>query len=158
MTGKTLSSTGRPAQLMLVEDNIGDIILAQEAFRSAKIANNMVVARDGEEALMMLFKEDPHQSLPTPDLILLDLNLPRKDGRQVLAEIKARPETANIPVVILTSSSADIDIERSYELRANCYVVKPLNFDRLKDIVASIEEFWFAVVALPSQGKVDTAE
>lgn len=158
MTDKTLSSMGRPAQLMLVEDNIGDIILAQEAFRSAKIANNMIVARDGEEALMMLLKEGPHQDLPTPDLILLDLNLPRKDGRQVLAEIKARPETATIPVVILTSSSADIDIERSYELHANCYVVKPLNFDRLRDIVASIEEFWFAVVALPPRGKVDTAE
>lgn len=153
VTGETLNVAGRPARLLLVEDNYGDVVLVQEAFRSAKLANSLMVARDGEEALRMLFKQGPHQSLPTPDLILLDLNLPRKDGREVLTEIRRHPETASIPVVVLTSSSAQIDIEKSYELFANCYVVKPLNFDRLTEIVASIEEFWFAVVALPNRKK-----
>lgn len=152
-----MNVAGRPARLLLVEDNIGDVVLVQEAFRSAKIANTLTIARDGEEALRMLFKEGPHHAMPTPDLILLDLNLPRKDGREVLTELRRRPETASIPVVVLTSSSAQIDIEKSYELFANCYVVKPLNFERLTEIVASIEEFWFAVVALPTIKKSEAA-
>ncbi len=142
---------GRPAELMLVEDNYGDILLTQEAFKACKINNRLHVARDGEEALKMLRKEWPYSNQTTPDLILLDLNLPRKDGREVLAEIKSSRELAMIPVVILTGSRAELDVVRSYELNANCYIVKPIDFIQLQDVVNSIQDFWFSVVLLPSQ-------
>jgi two-component system, chemotaxis family, response regulator Rcp1 len=142
---------GRPAELMLVEDNYGDILLTQEAFRACKIANRLHIARDGEEALKMLRKEAPYGDLVTPDLILLDLNLPRKDGREVLAEIKSTRELATIPVVILTGSRAELDVVCSYELNANCYIAKPINFEQLQHVVNSIQDFWFSVVLLPSQ-------
>ena len=142
---------GRPAELMLVEDNYGDILLTQEAFKACKINNRLHVARDGEEALKMLRKEWPYSNQTTPDLILLDLNLPRKDGREVLAEIKSTRELAKIPVVILTGSRAELDVVRSYELNANCYIVKPIDFIQLQDVVNSIQDFWFSVVLLPSQ-------
>jgi two-component system, chemotaxis family, response regulator Rcp1 len=142
---------GRPAELMLVEDNYGDILLTQEAFKTCKIANRLQIARDGEEALKMLRKDPPYGDLVTPDLILLDLNLPRKDGREVLAEIKRTRELATIPVVILTGSRAELDVVRSYELNANCYIAKPIDFEQLQHVVNSIQTFWFSVVLLPSQ-------
>ncbi len=150
MTNSLPRVLGRPAELLLVEDNYGDILLTEEALKSCKLANRLHIARDGEEALKMLRKEPPHAEQTTPDLILLDLNLPRKDGREVLAEIKGSPELAKIPVVILTGSHAELDVVKSYELNANCYVVKPLNFEQLKGVVGSIQEFWFSVVLLPS--------
>jgi chemotaxis family two-component system response regulator Rcp1 len=150
MAVSTIEALGRPAELLLVEDNYGDVLLAREAFQSAKIANNLAVADDGEMALAMLRRQGVHAAQTTPDLILLDLNLPRMDGREALAEIRADPLLHRIPVIILTSSKADIDVLKSYELKANGYIVKPVDFDRLREIVASIETFWFTVVVLPS--------
>jgi|SRR5580700_4453920 CheY-like chemotaxis protein len=150
MTDLTVEDRGRPAELLLVEDNYGDVLLTQEAFRSAKIGNNLAVAVDGEEALAMLRKEGRYHAQPTPDLILLDLNLPRMDGREVLKTVKSDPVLHTIPVIVLTSSSAEIDVLRSYELMANGYIVKPVTFDRLKEVVALIESFWFTVVVLPA--------
>ena len=142
---------GRPAELLLVEDNEGDVLLTQVALKESKIANRLHIASDGEQALKMLRKEPPYADFATPDLILLDLNLPRKDGREVLSEIKNTPDLAKIPVVILTGSRADLDVLKSYELNANCYVVKPLDFQQLKEVVGSINNFWFSVVLLPTQ-------
>jgi len=141
---------GRPAELLLIEDNEGDVLLTQVALKDCKIANRLHIANDGEQALKMLRKEPPYGDQVTPDLILLDLNLPRKDGREVLSEIKSTPDLAKIPVVVLTGSRADMDVIKSYELNANCYVVKPLDFQQLKEVVGSINDFWFSVVLLPS--------
>src|ERR1700722_5887794 len=145
----TIEARGRPAELLLIEDNYGDVLLTREAFRSAKISNNLAVAGDGEVALSMLRREGPHADQPRPDLILLDLNLPRMDGREVLQAIKNDPEPQRIPVIVLTSSKAEIDILKTYELRANGYIIKPVTFNRLTEIVASLEAFWFSVVVLP---------
>jgi len=142
---------GRPAELLLVEDNEGDVLLTQIAMKDCKLANRLHIAKDGEQALKMLRKEPPYGDQVTPDLILLDLNLPRKDGREVLTEIKRSPDLAKIPVVILTGSRADMDVIKSYELNANCYVVKPLDFQQLKEVVGSINDFWFSVVLLPNR-------
>ena len=139
---------GRAAELMLVEDNFGDVLLAQEAFRRARVGNRVTVARNGEEALKMLRREPPHQDCPRPDLILLDLNLPRMDGRAVLQAVKGDPSLQVIPVVVLTSSRAETDIVKSYHLSANAYIVKPLDFERLQEVVAALETFWFSVVVL----------
>jgi two-component system, chemotaxis family, response regulator Rcp1 len=141
---------GRPAELLLVEDNEGDVLLTQIALKDCKLANRLHIANDGEQALKMLRKEPPYGDQVTPDLILLDLNLPRKDGREVLSEIKSTPNLAKIPVVILTGSRAEMDVIKSYELNANCYVVKPLDFQQLKEVVGSINDFWFSVVLLPA--------
>jgi chemotaxis family two-component system response regulator Rcp1 len=157
MTELTVEQGGRAAELLLVEDNYGDVLLTQEAFRSAKIGNNLAVAVDGEEAMAMLRKEGRHLNHPTPDLILLDLNLPRMDGREVLRAIKSDPALHTIPVIVLTSSSAEIDILKSYELMANGYIVKPVTFDRLKEVVGLIESFWFTVVVLPSVALLEQA-
>lgn len=146
---------GRPAEVLLVEDNEGDELLAVEAFRLAKVANNLVVARDGVEAMQLLRLEAQYANHPRPDLILLDLNLPRMDGREVLAAIKADPAIANIPVVIMTSSNAEIDVFQSYELRANSYIVKPVTFERLTQVVSSLENFWFTVVVLAPPSNPD---
>ena len=151
MTDSMPEVLGRPAELMLIEDNYGDILLTQEAFKACKIANRLQIASDGEEALKMLRKEPPYGGQVTPDLILLDLNLPRKDGREVLAEIKGTRGLATIPVVILTGSRAELDVVRSYELNANCYIAKPIDFKQLQNVVNSIQDFWFSVVLLPSQ-------
>ena len=148
MADLTIESAGRPAELLLVEDNYGDVVLTREAFRSGRISNNLAVAGDGELALAMLRREAPFSDQPRPDLILLDLNLPRLDGREVLAAIKSDPVLKLIPVIILTSSKAEIDILKSYELQANGYIVKPVTFERLQEIVASLEAFWFSVVVL----------
>jgi chemotaxis family two-component system response regulator Rcp1 len=150
MNDLTIEGQGRPAELLMVEDDYGDVLLARKALLSAKIANNLSVASDGEQALGMLRRLGVHANQVRPDLILLDLNLPRMDGKEVLKEIKADPDLQRIPVIVLTSSSADIDILKSYELNANGYIVKPVNLERLKEIVASIESFWFTVVVLPA--------
>jgi len=135
----------RPIEILLVEDNPGDVKLTQEAFREARIANRLRVARDGVEALEVLREE----GRPHPDLVLLDLNLPRKDGREVLQEIKADPRLCRIPVVILTTSAGEEDILKSYDLHANCYITKPVDLDKFLHIVRTIEDFWLTVVTLP---------
>jgi CheY-like chemotaxis protein len=148
MPDPTIEAVGRAAELLLVEDNYGDVLLAREAFCSAKIRNNLTVAGDGEEALSMLRRQGEYAGQPRPDLILLDLNLPRMDGREVLQAIKEDAELQSIPVIVLTSSNAEIDVVKSYQLNANGYIVKPVNFERLQEIVASLESFWFTVVVL----------
>jgi CheY-like chemotaxis protein len=141
----------RPIDILLVEDNPGDVRLTQEALRAGKVRNTLHVARDGQEAMAILRREGPQVSVPKPDLILLDLNLPKKDGRQVLAEIKEDPKLRRIPVVVLTSSQAETDIARSYDLHANCYVTKPIDLDQFLDVVKSVEDFWLTVVKLPKE-------
>jgi CheY-like chemotaxis protein len=136
---------GRPVEILLVEDNPGDVRLTIEALRESKVRNNLQVARDGVEAMQLLRSE----SSLRPDLILLDLNLPRKDGREVLAEIKADPQLHTIPVVILTTSRAEQDVLRSYELQANCYITKPVDLEQFITVVRTIEDFWLTIVTLP---------
>jgi CheY-like chemotaxis protein len=151
MADVTVEARGRPVELLLVEDNYGDVLLTREAFQGAKIANNLAVAADGEEAMGMLRRQAPYADQRRPDLILLDLNLPRMDGREVLQAIRGDPQLQQIPVVVLTSSNAEIDILKSYELKANGYIVKPVTFERLMEIIASLESFWFTVVVLPTE-------
>jgi two-component system, chemotaxis family, response regulator Rcp1 len=145
--------TAAPILILMVEDNEGDVSLTQEALQSAKIINNLHVVPDGVEALAYLRRDGKFATALRPDLILLDLNLPLKDGRQVLAEIKADPELRMIPVVILTSSSAEQDVVKSYDLHANCYIVKPVDLDGLMAVVKSIQNFWLTVVKLPPNGR-----
>ena len=140
----------KPIEILLVEDNPGDVLLTKEAFNEGKIKNSIHVARDGEEALDFLYKRNGFEDAITPDMILLDLNLPRKDGKEVLEEIKGSEALCSIPVVILTSSSAETDIVRSYKLHANSYVVKPIDLSQFAEIVNAIEDFWFSIVILPS--------
>ena len=142
-------SGGRPIEILLVEDNPGDVRLTIESLRETKVRNNLRVARDGVEALAMLRREGPHAEFVRPDLILLDLNLPRKDGREVLADIKADPQLRTIPVVVLTTSRAEQDVLRSYELQANCYITKPVDLEQFITVVRSIEDFWLTIVTLP---------
>ena len=143
------SSTGRPIEILLVEDNPGDVRLTIEALRDSKVRNNLHVAVDGVDALAFLRHEGRYAEAPRPDLILLDLNLPKKDGREVLAEIKADAILRTIPVVILTTSRAEQDVLRSYELQANCYISKPVDLDQFITVVKSIEDFWLTIVTLP---------
>jgi chemotaxis family two-component system response regulator Rcp1 len=133
-----------PIEILLVEDNPADVRLTQEALREGKVKNNLRVARDGEEALAYL-----RTTTVRPDLILLDLNLPRRDGREVLQEIKNDPKLKTIPVVVLTTSAAEIDIVRTYELHANCYITKPVDLDQFIKVVKSIDDFWLTIVKLP---------
>jgi CheY-like chemotaxis protein len=133
----------------LVEDNPGDVRLTQEALREGKVRNHLHVAADGVEAMAFLRREGQHAQAPQPDLILLDLNLPKKGGREVLAEIKEDPDLRRIPVVILTVSKAEEDVLKSYNLHANCYITKPVNLDQFLEVVKSIEDFWLTVVLLP---------
>jgi CheY-like chemotaxis protein len=141
----------RPIEVLLVEDNPGDVRLTREALKEGKVNNNLHVAPDGVEALAFLRREGPHAGAVQPDLILLDLNLPRKGGREVLEEIKSDPALRHIPVVILTSSQAEQDIARAYDLHANCYISKPVDLDQFINVVRSIEDFWFTVVKLPTR-------
>ncbi|MBI2186133.1 MAG: response regulator [Acidobacteria bacterium] len=141
----------RPIEILLVEDNPGDVRLTQEALRDAKVRNTLNVVWDGVEALAYLRKNGSYASAARPDLILLDLNLPRKDGREVLADIKSDPALKRIPVVVLTTSQAEQDIIRAYDLHVNCYVTKPVDLDQFVHVVRSIEDFWFAIVKLPPQ-------
>ena len=145
------STVGRPVEILLVEDNPGDVRLTQEALREGKVRNNLSVAADGVEAIAYLRREGEYADAVRPDLILLDLNLPRKDGREVLEEIKADPALRHIPVVVLTSSQAEEDIVRAYDLHANCYVTKPVDLDQFIRVVESIEDFWFTIVKLPPE-------
>jgi chemotaxis family two-component system response regulator Rcp1 len=138
-------------EVLLVEDNPGDVRLTREALKEGKVFNNLSVAKDGEEALAFLRREGDFADAPRPDVILLDLNLPRLDGREVLEAIKADPSLRTIPVVILTSSEAERDIARAYELNANCYITKPVDLDQFITVVKSIEDFWFTVVKLPRE-------
>ena len=139
----------RPIEILLVEDNPGDVRLTIEALAEGKVRNHISVASDGVAALSFLRDEGAASGAPRPDLILLDLNLPRKDGREVLAEIKDDPQLHQIPVVILTTSSAEEDIVKSYNLNANCYVTKPVDLTQFLSVVRSIEGFWLSVVKLP---------
>jgi CheY-like chemotaxis protein len=142
-------ATSRPVEILLVEDSPTDVLLAAEALQEAKLINNLHVAKDGVAALEFLERKGPHANAPRPDLILLDLNLPRKDGRQVLAEIKANPVLKHIPVVVLTTSKAEEDVLESYGHHANCYITKPVDFAQFAAVVRQVESFWFAVVTLP---------
>lgn len=135
--------------ILLIEDNPGDVDLVREALESNKMSNNLYVAEDGEKAYRFLMKKGEFKDAPKPDLILLDLNLPKKDGRELLMDIKNSDDLKSIPVVILTSSKAEEDILKSYQLYANCYITKPLDFKRFHDIVGSIKQFWFGIVELP---------
>ena len=139
----------RPTEILFVEDNPGDVRLTQEALREAKMRVNVRVAWDGEEAIEYLRQEGPYADAPRPDLILLDLNLPRKSGREVLSEIKADRDLRSIPVVVLTSSKAEEDIAKTYNLHANCCVTKPADLDQFIRVVQSIESFWLTIVKLP---------
>jgi len=139
----------KPIEILLVEDNPGDVLLTQEALRDDKLKVKLSVASDGEEAMDFLLKRNAHTNAPRPDLILLDLNLPRKDGREVLSEIKNDPHLKSIPVVILTTSQAEEDILKAYALNANCYIQKPIDLEQFIKVVRSIESFWFTVVKLP---------
>jgi len=143
----------KPIEILMVEDNPGDIRLAQEAIKEAKVVNNMHIVNDGVEALAYLNKQDKYIDAVRPDLILLDLNLPKKDGREVLAEIKKTPELKCIPVVVLTISKDEEDILKTYNLHANCYVTKPVDFGQFIEVVKAIEDFWFTIVKLPPNGK-----
>jgi CheY-like chemotaxis protein len=143
---------GRPAEVLLVEDAPGDVRLTREAFRDAGQTIHLHVVGDGVEALAFLGREGVHARLPRPDLILLDLNLPGMDGREVLAHIKADRSLKTIPIVILTTSETTADIERSYQLHANCYLTKPVQLDRFAALVRSINDFWLTKVTLPVQG------
>ena len=136
-------------EILLVEDNIGDVRLTTEALKEGKITNNISVVNDGVEALAFLRKEGKYKDAPRPDLIFLDLNMPRKDGREVLVEIKNDPSLKTIPVIILTTSQADQDILMTYEAHANCFITKPVNLEQFLKITKMIEEFWLTMVKLP---------
>jgi chemotaxis family two-component system response regulator Rcp1 len=138
-------------EILLIEDSPADILLTREAFEESRILNTLHVAEDGVQAMDFLRKRGAHASAPRPDLILLDLNLPRKNGREVLAEIKADPDLKKIPIVVLTTSSAEEDVLKAYDLNANCYVVKPVGFDNFMQAMQSIRHFWFSVVTLPPE-------
>jgi len=139
----------KPMQVLLVEDSPGDVRLTREAFQQTNPAMRLHVAADGVEAMAFLRQEDGKEDAPRPDLILLDLNMPKMDGRQVLAHIKADENLKTIPTVILTTSDADIDIAKSYQLNANCYLNKPVELDAFENLVKSINEFWLTMAKLP---------
>ncbi len=142
----------KTVEILMVEDNQGDVDLTREGLDSSKIYNHLHVVEDGEKAMAFLRRRGPYADAPRPDLILLDLNLPRKDGREVLAEIKSDDDLKRIPVVILTSSRAEEDIVKSYNLHANCYISKPIELIQFLNVVRSIENFWLSIVVLPHDG------
>jgi two-component system, chemotaxis family, response regulator Rcp1 len=150
---KTIGTDATPIEVLLVEDSPGDVRLTREAFKDAKVHVNLNVASDGAEAMDFRNREGKHAHAPRPDLILLDLNLPKKDGREVLEEVKESPTLKSIPVVILTTSASDADILRSYRLHANCYITKPVGLDGFLEVVKSIDDFWLTVVRLPSEAR-----
>lgn len=148
----SISTIGIPIEILLVEDNPGDVRLTLEALKDGKVRNNMHVVKDGVEALAFLRREGEYADAPCPDIILLDLNLPRKNGREVLAETKKDPNLRRIPVVILTVSQAEEDVLRTYDLHANCYITKPVDLEQFIKVVKSIEDFWLTIVRLPPNG------
>lgn len=145
-------TSGRPIEILLVEDSATDVMLAEEALEEAKLRNNLHVVKDGVEAMAFLRKQGKYSGVPRPDLMLLDLNMPRKDGREVLAEVKADDGLKTIPVVVLTTSKAQEDVLRAYGLHANCYISKPVDFEQFSNVVQAIDQFWFTVVTLPTGG------
>ena len=147
-----MNGIGRPIEILMVEDNPGDVRLTREALADAKLGNNMTVCHDGVDAITYLRQQAATPGAQLPDLILLDLNLPRKDGREVLAEVKADPRLRRIPVVVLTTSQAEEDVLRSYDLHANCYITKPVDLDKFIKVVRAIDDFWLAIVRLPRAG------
>jgi len=140
----------RPVDILIVEDSPTDLMLAREALEHAKVLNNLHCVEDGEEAMAYLHGRGKYAGMPRPDLILLDLNLPRKSGQEVLAEIKADNSLKSIPVVVLTTSKADQDVVQAYAHHVNCYIAKPVDFDKFIEVIQSIEQFWLTVVTLPS--------
>jgi CheY-like chemotaxis protein len=144
-----VSPNAVPVEILLVEDDPGDVLITREAIESSKVANRLSVVSNGEEALQFLQRQEPFADAPRPGLILLDLNLPRLDGREVLARVKADPDLRRIPVVVLTTSSSDDDIVRSYDLHANAYVTKPVDFDQFMSVVRQIDHFFVSIVTLP---------
>lgn len=146
-----MSSIGKmkPVEILLVEDNPGDVDLARDALEKGRVKNNLHVVMDGEAAMAFLKRQGAYEEVPRPDLILLDLNLPKKDGREILAEIKVDPGLKRIPVVVLTTSQDEEDVLKSYNLHANCYLAKPIQLDRFFRMVQSIEDFWLSIVVLP---------
>jgi CheY-like chemotaxis protein len=142
---------GRAIEILLVEDNPGDVRLIQEALRDGKVWNNPHVVTDGEAALDFVYRRGPFTQAPRPDMVLLDLNLPKKDGREVLAVIKSDSDLKRIPVVVLTTSKEEEDVHRAYNLAANCYVTKPVEFEEFMKVIRAIEDFWLTIVALPSE-------
>jgi chemotaxis family two-component system response regulator Rcp1 len=148
---ESIGTNAAPIEVLLVEDSPGDVRLTQEAFKDAKVHINLHVASDGAKAMAFLNREGEHTNAPRPDLVLLDLNLPKKDGREVLKEIKESPTLKSIPVVILTTSSSEADILKSYRLHANCYITKPVGLDGFLTVVKSIDNFWLSVVKLPHE-------
>jgi chemotaxis family two-component system response regulator Rcp1 len=148
---KSIGTDAEPIEVLLVEDSPGDVRLTREAFKDAKVHVNMHVAEDGIQAMAFLKREGEHCNAPRPDMILLDLNLPKKGGREVLEEIKESPALKSIPVVILTTSASEADILRSYELHANCYITKPVGLAGFLEVVKSIDGFWLSVVKLPRE-------
>src|ERR687898_2999418 len=144
-----MNDNTEPIEILLVEDNPGDARLAVEALKDSKVRNNLHHVRDGEEAMDFMHQQGAYVSVPVPDLILLDLNLPRKDGREVLEEIKGDPELRLVPVVVLTTSAAERDLIKSYNLHANAYIIKPIDLNRFIEVVRAIESFWFTIVKLP---------
>ncbi|MBN1455075.1 MAG: response regulator [Methanomicrobia archaeon] len=142
---------GKPIEILLVEDNPGDIRLTREGLKEGRIFNKLSVVEDGVEAMAFLRREGKYADAPHPDLILLDLNLPKKDGREVLKEIKSDPKLRRIPVVILTTSRAEEDIMGTYDQHANCYITKPVDFDQFLNVVKTIEDFWLTIVRLPPE-------
>ncbi len=149
----TVPADGRsPIEVLLVEDDPGDVLMTQEAFEEHKLRNNLTVVTDGDAALAYLRREGDYKDAVPPDLILLDLNLPRRDGREVLAEIKKDERLGRIPVVVLTTSKAEEDVLRTYNLHANCYVTKPVDLEKFMVVVKSIDVFWLTVVTLPPNG------
>ena len=150
MSIDTTKNKGRPAEILLVEDNRGDAILAQKAFTHATIPNHITVAANGMQAMEILRREGEYSHAATPDIILLDLNLPKKSGKDVLAEIKSDEKLKRIPVIILSSSRAEGDVVKSYELHANGYIMKPGTLEKYREIVSVVENFWFSMVILPN--------
>src|SRR4028118_376009 len=146
-------TSDRPIEILLVEDSATDVMLAEEALEQAKMCNRLHVVKDGVEAMAFLRNEGEYANVPRPDLILLDLNMPRKDGREVLAEVKSDDGLKQIPVVVLTTSQAQEDVLKAYGLHANCYISKPVDFEQFANVVRAIDQFWFTIVTLPSGGK-----
>jgi len=141
----------KPIEILLIEDNPGDVLLTQTAFKDGRVMNRLNIVRDGEEALHYLKHQGKYVDSPEPGIILLDLNLPKKDGRQVLKEIKEDERLKKIPVIILTTSESEEDVLQAYENHANCYIRKPVDLDRFMEIVRKIEDFWLSVVKLPGE-------
>jgi CheY-like chemotaxis protein len=147
----TAAEFGRPIEILLVEDNPGDVRLTLETLKEFELNNHISLAKDGVEALAFLRREGPYVNVARPDLILLDLNLPKKGGREVLAEIKTDEQLRRIPVVVLTTSNAEQDVLKMYDLHANCYITKPVDLDQFRAVLKALQEFWFTIVRLPTE-------